>query len=459
MAITPYSVRSFKALAERESRRGENLTRSVPAVKDAVVALRLRRDQYKNEVTSLSLDSPARLLARDRFHSDRKKLRQYRDEALEDALHEALIQFEQALWDGSFTFGLTQAVKLGDRQTYRIRDTLEVAFPAKQAAAVIRGLRAAEMQSRNGIVRSLKEALGKKYSHAIYRIDITSFFGSIPHDKLLARLGSLKRLDTVSLALVSQLLDEFAKINGTRTGIPQGVGMSSHLADFYLHEFDRVMKAIPGVLFYARYVDDMVLVLTDEAALDIVKAEIEMQFRKLSLTQNLAKTVAIVTDENGDYPAGSALQYLGYRFTRTRGKLTTGLTESRHQRRMKRLELTFQSWLSSSPDAARPNHGHDGLLMDRLRYLAGNTKLLNSKDNVAIGLFFSNSALDTDATELTELDAALEKFRRDHSNKMSEHLRKKIKAISFQEMFTQKPFYRFSQRKAQRVIQIWKGFL
>lgn len=456
MAAIPYSVRSFKALAERESRRGADLSRTVPAVKDAVAALRVRREQYKIEIESLASDSPARITARDQFRSDRKILRQSRDSALEDALQEALSQFEQALESGSFTYGLMPAVKLGDRQTYRVSDTLDVAFPARQAAAVIRDLRSADSQSRNGIVRALKEALGKKYSHAIYRLDITSFFGSIPHDELLKRLRSLKRLDTVTVTLVSRLLEEFAVLTGTRVGIPQGVGMSSHLADFYLHEFDRRMKATPGVLFYARYVDDMVLVLEDAVVLDTVKDEIEEELQKLALTINPAKTDAIVTVDNGDYPADSAVEYLGYRFTRTNGNFTTGLTANRHQRRMRRLGLTFQSWLDSSPDAAHPNHGHDGMLIDRLRYLAGNTKLLNSKDNVAIGLFFSNSALDADARELTDLDAVLEQFRRDHANKMSECLKKKMKAISFSEMFTQKPFYRFSQRRIQRVIQAWE---
>lgn len=456
MAAIPYSVRSFKALAERESRRGADISRTVPAVKDAVAALRVRREQYKAEVTPLALGSPARLAARDQFRSDRKELRQNRDNALEGALQDALIQFEQELESGSFTFGLTPAVKLGDRQTYQISDTLNVAFPAKQAAGVIRDLRAADSQSRNGIVRALKEALGKKYAHAIYRLDITSFFGSIPHDELLNRLHSLKRLDTVTATLVSRLLDEFAALTGARVGIPQGVGMSSHLADFYLHEFDRRMKATPGVLFYARYVDDMVLVLEDAAVLDSVKLEIDDELLKLGLTKHPAKTDEIVTVGNGDYPTGSALEYLGYRFTRANGILTTGLTGNRQKRRMRRLELTLQSWLDSSPDAANPNHGHDGMLIDRLRYLAGNTKLLNSKDNVAIGLFFSNSALDADASELTDLDAVLDEFRQNHTDKMSERLQVKMKNISFVEMFTQRPFYRFSQRKVQRVIQAWE---
>ena len=129
MATIPYSVRSFKALAERESRRGADLSRTVPAVKEAVAALHARGEQYKIEVMPLASGSPARLAARDQFRSDRKELRQNRDTALEDALQEALSQFEQALESGSFTYGLMPAVKLRDRQTYRVSDTLDVASP------------------------------------------------------------------------------------------------------------------------------------------------------------------------------------------------------------------------------------------------------------------------------------------------------------------------------------------
>lgn len=456
MRVVPYSVRSFKALAERESRRGADISRTVPAVRSAVTALRDRRDQYRTEIAFLAQDSPERLAARDQFRSDREELRQRRDDAVENAMQGALIQFEQALSSGDFTFDLEPGVNLDGRQTYRVSDALCVAFPEKQAAAVIRKLGHGDAQGRNGIIRALKEALGKRYAHAIYRLDIQSFFDSVPHDKLLSALRSVSRLDTVTSDLVSRLLEEFASITGQRKGLPQGVAMSSHLADFYLHGLDRRVKTAPGVLFYARYVDDLVLVLEDEEALAAVQRQIDEELRDLGLTKHPLKTKPIITTANGDYPEGQALEYLGYRFTRAEGALSTGLTATRHQRRVIKLESALQRWLDSSPSSARPNHGQDGLLIDRLRYLAGNTKLLNSKDNVAIGLFFSNSALDPGAPELIELDDVLQQFVQANTDKMSEGLRKKISAISFVEMFIQRPFYRFDQQKVQRIVQAWR---
>ncbi|MFZ1382130.1 MAG: antiviral reverse transcriptase Drt3a [Scrofimicrobium sp.] len=456
MTSAPYSLRSFKAIAERESRRGKDLSRTVPAVKGAVKALQDRRDLYKAEVVGLAVGSPAYLATQKQYREERAQLRKNRDDALEAALQDALIEFEAALTSGHFSFGLKEAVTLGSRQTYQIEDDLAVSFPTKQAATVIRQLRPAGGQSRNGIVRALKEALGKKYSHAIYRLDIAKFFASIPQEKLLDRLHSEKTLDTVTAFLVAQLLEEFAVIVGERKGVPQGVSMSSHLADFYLHEFDSRMKAAHGVLFYARYVDDIVLVLENDAALESVEHDIDAELEELGLTKNLDKVQSIVTEPNGNYTAEAALEYLGYRFTRSNGSLTTGLTSKRHARRKARLAATFQIWLDSSPDPSAPNHGHDGMLIDRLRYLAGNTKLLNSKDNVAIGLFFSNSALDEGAQELIDLDEMVEQFRHNHVDKMSTPLQQKLERISFVDMFAQRPFYRFSQRKVQRIVQAWE---
>src|SRR5690606_17200506 len=104
-----------------------------------------------------------------------------------------------------------------------------------------------------------------------------------------------------------------------------------------------------------------------------------------------------------------------------------------------------------------PNHGHNGLLLDRVRYLAGNTKLLNSKSNVAIGLYFSNSALDPDALELTELDASLNAFCERHASKMPTELRERLEAISFVDMFASRQCLRFRQKRIEQIVRIWKG--
>lgn len=456
MASIPYSLQNFRVLAERESKRGKDLSRVVPQVKAAVTALRDRRERYRMEVSKLVRGTPAHLDARDKYLEERRELRKRRDDALEETLQHALQQFETALSEGSFTFGLKPAIKVGDRQTYRTANDLPIVFPAKQATSVIRNLRFGESYSRNSTTRALKEALGKKYSHAIYRLDIKRFFSSIPHQKLLSKLRNDPRLDRVTETLVGVLLSEFSEISGSPTGVPQGVGLSSHLAEFYMHDFDREVKTAPGVLFYARYVDDIVLVMDTEATLVAVKNLIVQALEDLQLSINEDKTTQIIAGPKGDYPRGLSLSYLGYCFTRADGSLTTNLTGSRQRRRVMRLQKSMQHWLDGSPDKDKPNTGRDGIFLDRVRYLAGNTKLLNSKANVAVGLYFSNSVLDADAKELKELDVLLNEFVDENSDKMCPQLIELLSDISFTAAFRNRPFYRFSQRRLKQIVQLWR---
>ncbi|KQY74356.1 hypothetical protein ASD13_12870 [Microbacterium sp. Root1433D1] len=95
------------------------------------------------------------------------------------------------------------------------------------------------------------------------------------------------------------------------------------------------------------------------------------------------------------------------------------------------------------------------MLLDRIRYLAGNTKLLNSKSNVAIGLYFSNSALDENAGELRELDVMIQEFCLLHGSKMPDKLRSRIESISFVDMFHSRSFLRFNQKRVERIVSIW----
>lgn len=419
--------------------------------------MRLERERFLKAVAKHGGEDLVRVKIRDDYRASRLELRKARDQATELALRGALVSFENKLTLNQFRFGLTLGPVVAGKVTYQIDSALDVFYPAKQAAEAIRSAALTDSSSRNSIVRALQSALHKAYDHAVMKLDIEAFFESIPHSVLLDRLSLCSNLDSVSMDLTRQLLGEFEAATGAQSGLPRGVGMSSHLAEFYMSDFDSNVKTHPGVLFFARYVDDVVIVAENQQALSRVKTAVLAELNDLHLKPSTKKTHDLIADAKGDYPAGTALEYLGYRFTRANGQLTTGLTDRRKSRRIQRLDLALQSWLGTAPNAIWPNHGHNGMLLDRIRYLAGNTKLLNSKSNIAIGLYFSNSALDEHADELAELDAILEAFTAQHASKMPDKMRARIEAISFVEMFASRPFLRFSHRKIEKIVSLWEG--
>lgn len=457
MTMLPYSLRSFIELAEYQSRQGKSLSRIVPNVQSAVQDLQELRNSYWEEIRHIDEDSAERAIARKAYVENRTALRLTRDAMLEEALQGALIQFQDDLVAESFTWGLAEGKSLGTRQTYQTSQKLEVSFPAKQASVVMRNVSGTLMSSRNSIVRALKQALAKKYTHAIYRLDIKSFFASIPHEILITMVGEVRSLDPITVTLIKQLLREYAVLTGASVGVPQGVGLSSHLAEFYLSNFDRVMRSFPGVLFYARYVDDIIFVLKDEETLNrtVLRSGSLLEELGLRVNDSEGKLSHIVAGQNGDYPDNEVIEYLGYQFSRVGGALVTGLTQKRFERRLKRLQDAFDQWLMKDPTRKTANLGDEGLLVDRVRFLAGNTALVNSKNNVAIGIYFSNSSLDRGAEELKELDRCLNSLIRDHRTRMSSQTLKKLRKLSFEKALHERTFIRFKQKRIEQIKMCW----
>ncbi len=113
--------------------------------------------------------------------------------------------------------------------------------------------------------RSAHQAIGvvlkgmHQRKHRVIDVDLSSFFDSIRHDRMLQKVARRVR-DGQVLALVKQ----FLKSTGRR-GMPQGSPLSPLLANLALNELDHALDRGRGFLTYARYLDDMVVLVPDSA--------------------------------------------------------------------------------------------------------------------------------------------------------------------------------------------------
>lgn len=460
MSVMPYTVQSFIEIAERDARRGKDLSSIDPTVAATIQDLKEQRSKYWATLHQFAEESEERERHRREYKEDRENLRKKRDLEVEKVLQSALDKFQDSLSHGTYSWGLLKGkIVKGDRQTYRFSSDLSVEFPAKQAGAVVRRETRNATYSRNSIVRALRSALDKNYHHAVYRVDIRKFFDSIPHDTLWYRLNEAWGIDPITLEIIDRFLHEFRLLRGESVGVPQGVGLSSQLAEFYLRELDITMRSHPGVLFYARYVDDIIIVIEDPNSRSAVHAELGKQLELLGLETNSSpeKYLDLVSKPNGDYPRNMEVQYLGYSFKRTNKKLVVDLTQSRGDRRKNRLKIAFCKWLDKGPSGDDPNHGDEWLLAARVRFLAANTTLQNSKNNVAVGLYFSNSALESGAGHLKAMDDYLKWLIETYQEKMSDNLKSRLRAISFQDFFDKRTFVRYSPKKIERIVACWRN--
>lgn len=158
----------------------------------------------------------------------------------------------------------------------------------------------------------------------VYDADLSSFFDTIPHGKLLAAL-EMRIADGSVLGLIRQWLKSCAREpNGVMKspkgrGTPQGGVISPLLSNVYLHWFETIAsltaKAMGQAMTIVRYADDFVILARKWKEGFLRKVESALEDR-MGLTVNREKTRLLDLDAER-----SSLVFLGYEFRKVRDRL------------------------------------------------------------------------------------------------------------------------------------------
>lgn len=115
--------------------------------------------------------------------------------------------------------------------------------------------------------------------------------------------------------------------NAERKGLPRGICFSSYLAEIYLRSFDESVKNMDGVLFYRRYVDD-ILILTIKPAMPLdTSKQIEETINKIGLELHHGEKSMVAEIYEGCDKC--VFDYLGYKFNVSYGYTTIGLSTNK----------------------------------------------------------------------------------------------------------------------------------
>jgi RNA-directed DNA polymerase len=140
--------------------------------------------------------------------------------------------------------------------------------------------------------------------------DLQSYFDTIPHDPLLAKVGSRigdgRVMALIQGFLKQDIMDNLKQWTPT-SGSPQGAVISPLLANAYLHELDVEMHEAGLVM--VRYADDAVVLCRSREEAESALARMRAWVSENGLTLNPDKTH--VGDCRED---GQGFEFLGYRF-------------------------------------------------------------------------------------------------------------------------------------------------
>lgn len=225
-----------------------------------------------------------------------------------------------------------------------LKEFLHLAAPS----AIPRRLPSEHIRTLNAFLTAQRPA-----GLVVVRLDIKSYFSSIPHKRLLSILASLINcnvalrfvwgaLRTPTLPLHTSRLHRRSQRN--RKGVPQGLPVSNFLANSYLLGFDA--SVAPLCTYYARYVDDLLLIVPNGEVEGIV-AHVGDELRALDLVLNDRKRTIVPADQQFEFlgysiswPRLSVRRSNQLRFLNAVARL---FTRYRHRS----LEGDFPSWLSA----------------------------------------------------------------------------------------------------------------
>ena len=434
-----FSVENMQAIWDQQTRKGDRLLGYYPTVAEKFELRREARKELRQQPSNASI---AVLL---KEAADKATLE------ADMALHQALTATSRLLIrqveEHAFNWGLHSNGEYKGRMTYALREDAVAFFADRQLQRTLDSLNGHRPPSRQSIAAGLGRNMDSRLPKLLVRTDIERFYDNVDHELMRQRLLR-EQLTPTFRRLIEALLREMAAFTGAERGLPRGVGLSAKLAEFFLQDLDRELRSHPRVSFYGRYVDDIVMVLGERESGEIdagkTLAHIHSVMARQKLNLSTTKTTSQRTDIDGNIPS---FDFLGYQFS-CQPKLDIRLTAARELEIMRRIDLTFAAWAKADAN----NHGRRRLLLDRVRYLTGNTRLANNKRNAMIGIYFSNPHL-TGSGSLAALDAHLQSSI--VAAKIPPEIRMKLDAISFRAGYDERAVHTFTAAQRKQLRGAW----
>ncbi|HHH7365083.1 TPA: antiviral reverse transcriptase Drt3a [Escherichia coli] len=390
------------------------------------------------------------------------------DSVREKTINSAIERYK----DGFLGYNLRSSVLRG--KTVYWADELADVLVLRKIKKNLSKLYQLRLPSRTKIVDTLKVFLSECSQYKIYRLDIFSFYESFDKNYIFNKIDGLERLELKTKQVLKEFLYSFY-LNGGQ-GIPRGLSISAYLAELLMYDFDNQVKDNHSVFYYARYVDDIVIVTSgyedSDAFIENVKSNLPNGLRfnegkKYYISDLIPKS----SKKTNTAPSKKLLsfEYLGYDFSvgdkieecNIRGFYRVIEIDLAHAKANKVKSRVIYSII----DFNKTNDFE--LLCERLKFLSTNFSVLDS-DRVLkrlSGIHFNYPLIDAKSSKrLAELDVFLRKavlsssgkvFFDFHAN-LNQCKKYRLLKISFVRGHEKRHFFHYSASKMMKIQRCWK---
>jgi len=462
-----FSAHNFDIIYNIESRRGNIDIKTMPEGYRCIIA---QTEEIKRIISSLRGKKDKTLSETEELENKKSELKDLM-ESKKVALQVYLEQIEKETNSHEFRITLKKFKASDGKEVFTINSASNAhIFAVKQLQYNIRHTFKVKQANRHNILSNIKTFLNSNIPVYIIRTDISGFYESIPHDKLLPMIMDNTLLSYKSKAFIKGIIREYESIKDTALvvsglGVPRGIGISSYLSELYMRNLDAKIVGRRNVMFYARYVDDIFLVLstlptgmTLKKYYDDMTADFNAYGLSLKQPDDGSDKCKLIDFTTADHEE-IKMNYLGYNLYMSRNnntlKTSFGLSDEKKTRYKKRIDSSITHFETLSKcDVKQAYHN----LIDSLNFITGNFKLFKTKSGVKVGLRYNNDLLDR-LDELDELTKYLQTHPiapyvglKDNAN-IKDKLSKRIAKIDFKQRWNERKMFTFS---LQRINEIEK---
>lgn len=444
-----FSTDNFKRIADVENRKGFNVGSAFfPAVKAAT-------DEIKSKVADIRAFRKIAVAPYDEstqsqydaLLSEKREKKKIRDQLL----RQELSQVAEVVCAPSFSIDYDRTIGPQGKPIYMLDDSAAAHFAIKVLSRNISRLYKVKQANKNLICSQLLSILDDSFPYQVIRLDISQFYESIDQSDLLQKLIDDQLLSSTSIRLIRSILRRYSSLSGTTgKGLPRGIGISAYLSELYLRDMDRLIRTGDDVVYYARYVDDIAVVFAPSKASKVSSyrpwLEKAVADQKLSVNPDPAKN-----HEFSNSDANWKFEYLGYEFSTAAQKTKVRLSTKKFAKYEVRLKRCFDQYSYDERSDSKKAYRR---LIQRMKFLTGNTQLSYSKSNAYVGIYYANPLLN-DLSQLKTLD--YKKAQLSKAANISSSLKSKLDRLSFEKGFHQQTFFSFGKKLPfTEIVSAWK---
>lgn len=360
---------------------------------------------------------------------------------------------------------LLSSFKLSGNQVYKI-DKHHHRLIERNLTSNLHSINIKKAPDRASIIENLKLLLMEDVPYKIYRWDIKSFFESFDNEEVKKFINQISNLSPQNKRLLFSILEKHKELGGT--GSPRGLALSSVLTELMMCEFDSKTLSHPDTFFYARYVDDIIIITSANENSQQFKHLAERKLPK-GLQFNISKSQESPVIGKSPVPKKQtdkfiySFDYLGYKISIKKKTnidkhrfIDIDMADSKVEKYKKRLSRAFYDFAKN---------GDTELLIDRLRFLTKNFKIYNQhlERTKLSGIYYNYPAIQGDMTNLKDLDGFMKSlitYRNGRlgtllSSKLNSRLKSRILANSFVIGYESKAFVTLRPQRVDEIKRCW----